>query len=166
MKYLVRAFVVFLLLLPITVSAQTKYVPKHAKASIQILNDKVTANKKGEATVKFTITPEKDWYVYTIHEKNGLPITVTSSNEELFTIGILLEHPKPKKELDEGFETYVYKHFLPVTITVPIKFSKNTKITKNQNLELNISLQTLSNLDGRAISEELPITIKVVKRKQ
>ena len=165
MKYHVRAFVVFLLLLPITVSAQTKYVSKQVKASIQVLNDKITVNKKGEATVKFTITPNKDWYVYSILEKNGLPITVSSSNEELFTIGKLQEHPKPKKELDEGFEAYVYKHFLPVTITVPIKFSKNTKITKNQNLVLNISLQTLSNLFGAAISEELPITIKVVNRK-
>ena len=163
MKYLVRAFVVFLLLLPFTVSAQTKYDSKFLNSHIQVLNDKVTVNKKGEATVKFTITPEKDWYIYSIHEKNGEPITIVSLNEDI-VIGKLKEHPKPLKELDEGFEAEVYKHFLPVTITIPIKINKKAFVKNIRDIELIVVYQTVSSIKGQAIFEETPIKL-VVKRK-
>lgn len=157
-----QIILVCIFLLPCCVKSQTVYQPKQAKATIQVLKDKVKVGKNGKASVKFTITPFKDWYVYSIKEENGMPISVESSNEELFTIGKLSELPKPSVIFDEGFEASVYKHFSPVTITVPIKFSKKANLQRVKNIELVVHFQTPSNLYGSCINESLPIYIKVI----
>lgn len=157
--------VVVVFLLPFGVKAQTIYQPQNAKATIQVLKDKVKVGKNGKGTVKFTIIPNKDWYVYSIKEVNGMPITVESSNEELYTIGKLTETPKPTVDYDEGFEANIYRHFSPVTITVPIQFSKKANLKSVKNIELIVHFQTPSNLYGSCINESLPINIQVISSK-
>lgn len=165
MCWFFQILLVCIFLLPFAVKTQTVYQPKHAKATIQVLKDKVKVGKNGKATVKFTITPKKDWYVYSIKEENGMPISVESSNEELYSIGKLTENPTAKSYYDEGFEANVYRHFSPVTIIVPIKFSKKANLKSVKNIELIVHFQTPSNLYGSCINESLPINIQVISSK-
>lgn len=165
MRLFFQLLVFCVFLLPFGVNAQTIYKTEHSKTSIQVLMDKVKVGKNRKGTVKFTIIPNKDWYVYSIKEENGMPITVESSNEELFTIGKLSESPKPTVDYDEGFEVNVYKHFTPVTITVPIHFSKKANIKSVKNIRLLVGFQTPSIVSGVCISDEQHIMIQIIPSK-
>jgi len=153
--------VVVVVVLPFGVKAQTVYQPQNAKATIQVLKDKVKVGKNGKGTVKFTIIPNKDWYVYSIKEVNGMPINVESSIEDLFTIGKLTETPKPTKEFHEVFEADIFKHFSSVTITAPIHFNKKAKLKSIKNFELIVQFQTASDVSGSCITDEQRINLQV-----
>lgn len=147
-------------------NAQTSYTPKAAKATVKVLTDKIKAPVGGETKIRFSITPNKDWYTYGLKETNGLPISVKTPSFKGISFGKPTESPKAKKIFDEGFEADVYKHTSTVTITLPVKIDKNTKIGSKQNVIISIDFQTCSNATGNCISEnglELKTVIEFVE---
>jgi thiol:disulfide interchange protein len=147
-------------------NAQTSFAPKSAKATVKMLTDKVKAPVGGEAKIRFSISPIKDWYAYGLKETNGMPISIKTPSIKGISFGKPSESPKAKKVYDDGFEADVYKHTSTVTITVPVKIDKSIKIGSKSPATIKLDFQTCSNITGQCIPEadlELKTTFEFVE---
>jgi len=139
--------------------AQTSYKPTNAEASVKVLTDKVKAPVGGEAKIRFSITPNKDWYTYGLKETNGLPISIKTPSIKGIKFGKPIESPKPKKVYDESFEADVYKHTSTVTITIPITIEKSVKVGTKQKITLSLEFQTCDIVYGKCITDSKPLQL-------
>lgn len=142
-------------------NAQTSYAPKAAKATVKVLTDKVKAPVGGEAKIRFSITPNKDWYAYGLKETNGSPIVVNKPSIKGISFGKPSESPKPKNVYDDGFEADVYKHTSTVTISIPFKIDKSYKIGSKQTVTFKVDFQTCNNISGTCL-QEVGLELKAV----
>lgn len=163
MKTLFRVLIVLLLLFSLPANAQTVYTPKHAKASLQVLTDKIKVGKNGKACFQFKITPFEDYVIYSLKEKNGAPISIKTPKLDGFVFGLPKEYPLPEKLYDDGFETDVYIHKSSSTITIPVRVNTKVITSKQQEIEIVASFQTISYKKGHAFNDEISLKFYIFK---
>lgn len=163
MKGFWRVLSLLFVLFPIAVTSQTVYSPKQAKASLQVVKDKVKVGKNGKAFLQFKITPFEDYVIYSLKEKNGAPISIETPKLNGFVFGLPKESPPPKKHYDDAFEADVYVYDITTTISIPINIERKFITTKQQEIEIVVSFQTISNEKGQAFFEEIPIKFHIIK---
>lgn len=157
MKRFCLSVFVCVLLLPICVNAQTVYQPQNAKATIQVLKDKVKVGKNGKALLQLTISPIEEFCIYSLKEKNGSPITIDLPELNGVKFGKPSESPNPKKIYDEGFEEYVFIHEKTTTLNIPVTVNSNIVKKKRIEIEVTIAFQSISYSKGMAVYDFVPV---------
>lgn len=94
---------------------------------VSISGDVKNPVRAGEvAEITITVSMEKEWHLYSIYKESDgpIPTEIYAMGDAIDTVGLATE-PEPKREWDEGFETYSFFHETGTVFDLPVKMKNN-----------------------------------------